>query len=117
MKGLARKVTNIVSKEDGKKYSLLFLQFWNLLHSYTSAYTTERCAVQNSKKTELTSDSFLLPLSPKEDLLTIPFLKEGTFICKCLAGSSDTKCSMNHKVITAQHRSSNSDLCGSLICL
>lgn len=42
MKGLGRKVANIVSKADDKKYSLLFLQFWNLEHTYTSACTTER---------------------------------------------------------------------------
>lgn len=30
MKGLGRKVANIVSKADDKKYLLSFLQFWNL---------------------------------------------------------------------------------------
>ena len=85
-------------------------------HTHQHAQLKEGCAVQNSRKTELISDSFLLPRRPKEDFLTIAFLKEGTFICKCLVGSSDTKCSINHKVIV-WHRSSNSDLCGSLVCL
>lgn len=85
-------------------------------HTHQHAQLKERCAVQNSRKTELVSDSFLLPPSLKEDFLTIPFLKEGTCICKCLVGSSDTKCSSNHMVIV-WHSSSHSDLGGSTICL
>lgn len=91
MKGLGRKVANIVSKADDKKYSLLFFCSFGTCstHTHQHAQLKERCAVQNSRKTELLSDSFLFPPSPREDFLTIQFLKEGTSICKYLAGSSN----------------------------
>lgn len=113
MKGPGRKVANIVSKADDKKvFAFIFAVLELAAHIHISMQNWKRCAVQNSRKT---FNIWLFPPSPspKENFLTIPFVMEGTSICKFLLGSSDTKNSINHKVIV-WHRPSDSDLCGSL---
>lgn len=82
-------------------------------HTHQHAQLKERCAVQNSSKIEVISLSSFLQ-APQKNFY--PFLKKETSTCKCLVGSSDTQCSINHQVVI-RHRSPNSDLCGNLISL